>query len=389
MEIMPANRTILFIWLAAVLLPGCVESYTPDIKESQESLVVEGLLTDQPGVQTIYLSRSSPFSNPALVPESHCWVKVVDENGIIYDFFEQESGVYRCGMSASQLVRGTAYKLSIVTADRKEYESDYITLPSPCPSIDSVYFEIKTVETSDPENPLEGIQFYIDLEAGEDQPRNYRWELVETWEYNAAHIIQYYFDGQLLHVMPDPYIYYRCWCTGRISDIYTASTKHSVSNRIYKYPLHFVSSQTHRLKIRYSLLVKQFALSDDAYRYWDQMRRQQQESGGLYETQPLQISGNVYNVNDPDELVLGFFNVASSSEKRIFVDAQSELNFPRIGCTLDTVNNMYELPPPVYYPVYMRSLSPMGTGPPYGVGRGLCFDCTSGGGTTVKPDFWE
>ena len=119
------------------------------------------------------------------------------------------------------------------------------------------------------------------------------------------------------------------------------------------------------------------------------MRRQQQESGGLYETQPLQIRGNVYNINDPEELVLGFFNVSSSSEKRIFVDAQSELGFPRIDCILDTIYSMDEIPPPVYYPVYMRSLSQFGVGPPYGVGRGICFDCTSLGGTTVKPDFWK
>jgi len=386
---MPASRTGLVILLIIVLVPGCVEPYTPDIRESQESLVVEGLLTDQPGFQTIYLSRSSPFSDPGFIPESYCQVRVVDENGNSYWFYEQEKGVYGGGMTASQLVRGTAYKLTILTADGKKYESDYETLSSPCPSIDSVYFEIKTVETSDPEEPLEGIQFYIDIEAGEDQARNYRWELVETWEYYAANIIQYYYDGLYLHVMPDPFTYYRCWYTGRINNIYTSSTKNSVSNRIYRYPLHFVSSQTNRLQIRYSLLVKQFSLSDDAYQYWDQMRRQQQESGGLYETQPSQIRGNVYNINDPDELVLGFFNVASSSEKRIFVDVHREFRFPRIDCTLDTVNNMNEIPPPVYYPVFMRSLSPMGVGPPYGVGRGICFDCTSEGGSIVKPYFWE
>ncbi|KPK82636.1 MAG: hypothetical protein AMS27_14410 [Bacteroides sp. SM23_62_1] len=364
-----------------------MEPYTPDIRQSQESLVVEGLLTDQPGIQTIYLSRSSPYSDPGFIPERDCLVRVVDENGNSYLFYDQGEGVYQRFMMASQLVRGTAYKLSILTTEGKEYESNYEILPFPCPLIDSVYFETETVGTFDPEQPLEGIQFYIDLDAEEDQARNYRWELVETWEYYAAHIITDYYDGEL-HKMDDPFKYHHCWYTGRISNIYTSSTKHSVSNRINRYPLYFVSNQTNRLKIRYSLLVKQFSLSDEAYQYWDQMRRQHQESGGLYETQPAQIRGNVYNINDPEELVLGFFNVASSLDKRIFVDAQSELGFPPIDCTLDTIYNMYEIPPPVYYPVYMRSLNPMG-GPPYGVGRGICFDCTTEGGSTVKPDFWE
>jgi len=382
------NRAIPVILLIIVFMSGCVEPYTPDIRESQESLVVEGSLTDQPGYQYIYISRSSPFSDPGLIPESHCQVRVVDENGNSYRFYEQGEGVYRRSMKASQLVRGIAYKLVIQTTDGKEYESDYETLLYTCPEIDSVYFEIITVETADPEQTLEGVQFYIDIKAGEDEARNFRWELVETWEYYAAHLIQYYYDGEL-HVMDDPFKYYRCWYTGRINKIITASTKHSVTNRINKYPLHFVSSETNRLQIKYSLLVRQFSLSDGAYQYWDQMRRQQQESGGLYETQPPQTRGNVYNVNDPGEVVLGFFNVSSSSEKRIFVDVHRELKFPRIDCRLDTIDSTDEIPGYLSYPVYMNSLSQMGTGPPYGVGYGICFDCTSEGGITIKPDFWE
>ncbi|KPK84184.1 MAG: hypothetical protein AMS27_10675 [Bacteroides sp. SM23_62_1] len=373
------------MWLTAVVLQGCVEPFTPEINESQESLVVEGMLTDQSGIQTIYLSRSSPFNYPGFIPERYSVVWIVDENGTYYQLSEQEEGVYQLYMTP---FRGTSYKLRIITTDNQEYESDYVMLPSPCPSIDSIYFEIETRETEDPEEPLEGIQFYLDLEAGEDEARNYRWELEETWAYNAAHIIQYYYDG-VLHNMDDPFKYYHCWYTGRISNIFTASSKHSVSNRIYKYPLHYVSSETHRLQVRYSLLVKQYALSDEAFEYWDQMRMQLQESGGLYEAQPPQIRGNIYNVDDPNELVMGFFSVASVAEKRIFVDIGREFHYPRIKCILDTINRMDEIPPPVYFPVYMRSLSPMGTGPPYGVGRGICFDCRYGGGSIEKPDFWE
>ena len=386
---MPGNKTILVILHIAVLVTDCVDSYIPDIRESQESLVVEGILTDQPGYQTIYLSRSSPFSDPALIPECYCQVWVVDENGNRYRFYEQEDGVYQDYITASELVGGTAYKLSIITPGGEEYESDYEILSYSCPCIDSVYFEIETVETSDPEKPLEGIQLYIDIDAGENEASNYRWELVETWEYYAAHIIQYYYFEGELHEMEDPFKYYHCWYTGRIKEIYTASTKYSVNNRIKRYPLNFVSTETKRLQIKYSLLIKQFSLSDKAYHYWDQMLRQQQESGGLYETQPPQIRGNVYNVNDPDELVLGFFNVSSSSEKRIFVNGQRELKFPPVGCTLDTIQDPSSFPSYYSYPIYMRSLSEMGSGPPYGVGYGICFDCTTLGGSTVKPDFWE
>jgi hypothetical protein len=385
---MPASKTIPVILIIAVLITTCVEPFTPDIKESQELMVVEGLLTDQPGYQYIYVSRSSPFSNPELLPEEQCLVMVVDDKGNSYLFSEQEPGAYSCWMTRSRLIPGTAYKLIIHAGKGKAYESDYELLQTRCPSIDSVYFEIENRETSDPEQPMQGIQFYIDLEAGEDQPRNYRWELVETWEYYAAHYIQYYYDGAL-HYMPDPMLYYKCWYTGRISNIYTMSTKQMLSNKIHKYPLNYVSNRTNRLRIRYSLFVKQYTLSDDAFAYWDQMRKQNQEGGGFYEKQPSQIQGNIYNIDDPDEKVLGFFNVSSATEKRIYVDDINEFNFPGPDCVLDTIMRLSEIPDYISYPVYMISLSDMGSGPPYGIGHGMCFDCTTGGGTNVKPDFWE
>ena len=386
---MPANRTGLVIILISLLLRGCVEPYTPDIKESQELLVVEALLTDQPGFQHIYVSRSSPFNDPRLVTEDNCYIRVFDDKGHAYTFYRRGgAGKYICSMSASDLVRGTSYKLSIITNEGKEYESDYELLSSPCPPIDSVYFEMETIGTTNPDHPLEGIQFYIDMHSDNDQARNFRWELEESYQYNSANIIQYYYDG-VLHPMPDPFEFFICWYTGRIDDIYTFSTRHSQSNSISKYPLKYISNRTSRLKVRYSLLVRQYSLSYDAFQYWDQMRRQNQESGGLYETQPSHIRGNIHNINDPDEQVLGFFNVSSASEKRIFVDGIRELSYPRTGCFPDTIEYTNQIPGYMTFPVYLRSASPFGTGPPYIIGRYLCFDCRNGGGINVKPDFWE
>ncbi len=246
---------------------------------------------------------------------------------------------------------------------------------------------METKQTSDPFRPLHGIQLYFDLEADNDQAHNYRWELEETWEYNAANLIQYYYDGAM-HPMRDPFEFYTCWNTLRINNIYTFSTKHSQSNTIHKYPLNYVSERTLRLQVRYSLLVRQYTLSDEAFQYWDQMKKQNQESGGLYETQPSHIRGNIYNINDLDERMLGFFNVSSSSEKRIFIDGIRELDYPRNRCFPDTIDYTSQIPGYMIFPVYLRSVNPMGAGPPYIYGRYLCFDCTNGGGINVKPDFW-
>ena len=388
---MPAtDRIILFLGvLMVLLLPGCIDPFAPEINDNQVSLVVEALITDQPGEHTIILSRSSPLNDMASYPVEGAWVFLFDEEGTVREFGEMEPGVYGRWMAEGELQRGLNYWLHIETGEGEAYESDAEQLTPESPEVDSVYWELDTLGTADPDNPLFGIRFYMDVNGEEDQPRNFRWELEETWEYYAAHRIQYQYDGISLNDWEDPFIYYTCWYIGNIPSIFTASTRSLEENRLSKTPLHFVSTETQRLQTKYSLLVRQYALTDKAYDYWSQIRQQNQESGGLYESQPDRVPGNLHNVNDPDQQVLGYFNLSSVSEKRIFVDGIRELVYPPIQCNLDTISRMDEKPPYLATPFYLISFSPIGVGPPYGVGSGLCFDCRKGGGTHIRPPYWE
>jgi len=387
---MQVNNTLRLIGLCLIFVAGCIDPFTPTIDETQELLVIEGQLTGSEGYQYITISRSSPYNDPHFMPELGCYVEVVDDQGNIFQFNEtyMKLGEYTHWMSQESLVPGRMYKVHVVTWDGNEYESDYDMLTADCPPIDTVYYEIQTRETDDPDLPMNGIQLYVDVDSGDEVDRKFRWELTETWEYYAAYPIQYYFDGDI-HFMSDPMQFYRCWSTKRISTIFIANTEHSTTNKIKKFPLNYVSDRSNRLKIKYSLLIRQYSMSDDAYNYWLMLKKQSQETGGLYETQPPQVTGNVYNVNDPEERVLGYFNVSSVTEKRIFVDEQFAFSFPGKGCRLDTItvyqlNNLYGP-----YPVYMISVNPMGEGSPYGIGNGICFDCREGGGTTNQPSFWK
>ena len=385
---MPVSKNIIIPIFIFITLAGCIEPFTPNIDESEESLVIEGQITDQEGYHYIHISRTAPYYDPHKIPEPDCQVEVVDNYGNIFEFYESDSGLYMQWIPKDFLNIGTQYKVKVITTDGNIYESDFNELLSPSPPIDNIYYEIEVRETNDPDKPLNGIQFYLDLNAPGDFARNYRWELEETWEYEAAYRIQYYYDGTI-HEIDDPFFLFRCWRTEPIRKIYTFTTRYSTSNTINKFPLNYVSNQSNRLKIKYSLLVKQYSLSNRAYDYWLQVQEQSQESGGLYETQPLQIRGNISNVNDHEEVVLGFFNASSVTEKRIFVSEPFNFSIPGARCTLDTIGpeNLHSY---TLYPVYLISLNKiMGTGPPYGVGYGICFDCRKGGGKTEKPYFWE
>jgi len=108
----------------------------------------------------------------------------------------------------------------------------------------------------------------VDLNAIGNFSQYYKWEVEETWEYHAAHRLEYYYDGIFHRVNPPDYSKKVCWSTGLVKNIFTVSTKNLSQNTYTQYPLHAIDGHTSRLGVLYSILVSQLALSEGAYNYW-------------------------------------------------------------------------------------------------------------------------
>jgi hypothetical protein len=108
----------------------------------------------------------------------------------------------------------------------------------------------------------------------------------------------------------------------------------------------------------------------------------------LYSKQPFQIRGNISNIADSKEIVLGQFMVAGVSEKRVFVDkppAPVKMRFPKCEFTDDVYQNfgaIFEFPPSSW-PMF-ATRGPKGNALP----NQWCMDCRESGGVIEKPDFW-
>ena len=194
-------------------------------------------------------------------------------------------------------------------------------------------------------------------------------------------------DWIILTVLGSPsYDYFFCWESGSIPIVYTYSTKHLTSGKITNYPLHFVSSQSDRLSVKYSLLVKQFSLSEQAFQFWHILDEQSMQRGELYEKQPAQLSGNIHPQDAGGEPVLGFFYATSIKEKRLFVSPPLRTLGPdcrhyETELYRDLIERLLE----EYSKVYLVQISPI----TYHYADQKCFDCRLRGGTTERPDFWE
>ncbi|PLX02134.1 MAG: hypothetical protein C0595_11880 [Marinilabiliales bacterium] len=374
--------------LLFLLLTSCIDEYWPAITKYENRLVVDGGITDKPGPYTIRLSITSPVDAPTFKPFLNCEVIISEEDGASETLIETEDGVYKTKEDGIQGEAGKKYKLTIKTPDEKVYESNFEKLIAG-EKIESVYGEIESRQDENYPYDLEGYQFYVNTETASNDSTYFFWRLEATYHYQSDYTIRWIYDGEL-NWFHGPDSLYNCYRTYYINNFYLMSTEGLTTPKIEAYALNYVNTETRQLSVKYSLLVKQYTLNRKAFLFWDVLREQNSSPSSLFSRQPYQLNGNVYNVDDPEEPVLGYFLVAGLDEERIFVDRPKHpVDFHYSVCTLSERDFVAyaELiwADPVLYPLYaIETSGGFRAVPPKG-----CTDCREHGGTITKPDFWE
>jgi len=372
---------------------SCIDRYYLDEQRSVVSrIVVDAVITDKSSIQTIVLSETSSPEKPQVIGLSRCVVLVIDGDNHQFTFTEnlQKPGTYFGTIDTAFMGPNSRFMLSFYTPEGTHYISDYEEITS-CPPVDSVYYEIQHLPTSDPEQFEDGIQFYVNLNSSEEKSRYYRWNVTETWEYHSTWPISLYYEGGFKIKSPSDYSKYYCYRTQDVNAIYLLSTENLKKNKYNHFPLQFVDNTTQRLLYKYSILITQYSLSLSAFKYWNTLSKNNQESGGLYATQPSVVEGNVYNADNSDERVLGYFGVSSVKEKRIILKEVPGLPFKIDYCDpykLEEDLSRWSRSDWPIYVVYMDDPNG-GKGKVIGLANPSCFDCTLLGGTTKKPDYWD
>ena len=155
----------------------------------------------------------------------------------------------------------------------------------------------------------------------------------------------------------------------------------------------YLPKGSHKLAVKYSLLVRQTAISKEEFYFWHQLKKTTESLGGLLDPQPTQVMGNIRNANNPSAPVLEFFSGGVAREKRIFIDFYDLPDHLRIfdtrtNCSYDTITSTNVAGQSVYE--RLINTVPLGPGA-NGYTKTLteCADCRTYGGTTTKPTFWE
>lgn len=191
-----------------------------------------------------------------------------------------------------------------------------------------------------------------------------------------------------------------CYNTELSKNLIFTDTNGFDEDRVSRFMVRFINRNNFIISHRYSILVKQLIQSDAAFSYFETLQEFSGSESLFSDTQVGFLNGNVFSDTDSNEKVLGYFDVASVSESRIFFNYEDL--FPNEPLP-PYVNPCIESAPALVTPQgecllvrlvvdntirYVADNSSGGPGPgPYVVVNRVCGDCTTIGELAV-PEFW-
>ena len=379
-------KRIYRLLLLLIVFTGCKEKYVGSIHlPATGYLVVEGFINSGNGSTNIRLTRATSLDSIYINDEVGASVNVESDNGETYSLSEIAPGQY----SAGQITLNPAekYRLHITTSNGKGYVSDYVEVKI-TPPIDSV------------SHAMGGDAASVFVTTHDDQNKTlyYQWQYEETWLYFSAYASNYiYVNSQLVQRDYEHQIS-QCWENDSSTDIVVASSAKLSQDVISNFLVTTVPyANSGKLNHRYSILVKQYALTKDWYEWKVKTKKNTEQLGTIFDAQPSQTTGNIHSVTDPNEIVIGFIGCTSETEKRSFID-NGEIpgggHFDNLhGCLLDSLQTLDSAALSATFS--NGYLIPVSYITAFGVPVGVtysgyeCVDCRTHGGTNIQPGFWQ
>ena len=363
---------------------SCKKPYNPPATtRDNKFLVIDGTLinsADSPSVITLSRTVKLTDTTQAIYPETGATVSIEDSTGGSFALFEMPGGKYQS--NPLSLNSSDKYRLMITTSSGDQYASDFVEMKQ-TPPIDSITWQQQndvmiSVNTHDPLN----------------NTKYYRWDFTETWQNSAPLKSELGVDNGLIFYIEDRPLdqRYNCWSNDYSTDILIGSSIALSQDVINMAPIVVVPQNSVKINIRYSILVKQYAITADAYQYFSILKKNTENLGSIFDAQPTQLTGNIHSVKNPAEIVLGYFTASSVQQKRIFISKDEVSNwnyvYPGPECNMITINQnstnflIYNYPDPAYTAYYFSGTTGLA------IDKISCLDCTLQGGTNQKPSYW-
>lgn len=328
-------RRLIYILL---LIPiACIDPYEVEVPEGEQLLTVQGLIHTGSGPQVVTITRSTTYGSDfegLIRPVSGATVVVRDNEGIV-TFLEEglEARGSYFAPAGFRAVVGKSYTLQIQTVEGNVYTS-FPERVETVPQIENIGIKTITIPVKGETNPRSGVHLISEINDPADQSNFYFWRTGP-----AVYILETRPDLFVIRPTqtnpnrtpaPKPCCI-TCFRTEISSNqsLFIAQDDdfNGLTTRI---PAAFIEDDGFRFVNKYRVDLHQYSVSQEAYRFLRLVKQQSEISGSIFDPPPATIRGNMISLDNPDEVVLGYFMAAGEASKRIYID-KSDLTFNQKG----------------------------------------------------------
>ncbi|WP_290842055.1 DUF4249 domain-containing protein [Flavobacterium sp.] len=321
---------------------GCTEPYALQTRNFESALVIEASISNELKQHSIKISRTYRLGESGPTFENGANVYVQDDLGNTFDFEQQDTLYVSENAFAPNPER--AYTLHIVTSDGTSYSStpEKQTTPTPIESLTAVASNL---------GELPAIQIRINTSDPTGNSRYYRYEYEEAGRFKVPHwrnkYLAVYPDNDDDDTFPELLLMDRteeaetCYKKGRSKSIILVSTVGLAEDRIIDYPIRTIADTAYLINERYGIKVRQYVQNLASYTFYKTMSELSSTGNLLSQLQPGFFYGNIRSDGNPNEKVIGFFEVSAVDEKVVmfnygnFFPGQLPPAFPS-ECKFDT-----------------------------------------------------
>ena len=298
-----------FLILSMLCLNSCIDPIAFEV-ENTSRIVIFGTMTQEKRIHKVNVARSNRFGGRP-VPLQGVSVRIVGDDGSTGFYEEAEKGEYLLYPDRFTVLEGHEYYIEVSLPNGKVYRSKPEMLPMPR-SIDEVYFEAryrKDVSNADVIFNSARVELYINTDLQTDGRQSYlRWDVEEDWSFT---------DNV-------------CGAFDNATTCYFKTSNPSVKMPIFHSEdpnqkrvegLKIFERQpfpTIEFNFRHYFSVRQYSISPEAFRFWQQVNQVANPQGTIFDVLPAGVQGNIYNVQSENEIVLGYFELASTSVVRTY-----------------------------------------------------------------------
>lgn len=352
-------KRIIYISLVSLLI-SCIDEINLTSGGNAPKLVVDAWISNDPSLSYVKVYYSAPFQSGNFNLDfkqpnvASIYVETENQDNIIdymasFTHPDQPKYIPRGNIDFQT---GNRYRLNILLADGNYYRSEWQEV---APKGKVMGFEYNIVQkrvfrerVNAP--PSQYMQYFVDIEAVIENPAQQ-----EYGYYMKTSGIEELMTASLSD-------FCQCMCYQDIPNIYDGLNYFSKSGIFTSSITTAVGSISMNRIFRYYINLDLYATSGEASQYLERISTQQRNTGSIFDPMPFNIKGNIKNVNDDSEEVLGYFFTAHHSQMNEMIrrgeiySQNRHLNFyldeiPVVnGNCQEVYTNAVNFPPPPFIP---------------------------------------